>query len=671
MSPEEQKLFSHTRGGLQQKFPGFAVTDPARGIITPRFYHVYPVWIAVFRGLFGPRGGLYVNPVFALLAVVAFYHAGRSLFGCRAGLLAAGLLTASAVQIWYARFSTSEILTQFFVWSGVYLLARYEERGERFFGVAAALALGAALLSAATAIVILPAVLLYFFHRSWAARQRADAWFLVPFGLSLVHLVLQTAVFTREYVYNIYHYHYKYAPHRNRMIAGFAVGLVVLVIARLGSRRLFPLWTRACRNPYVRGGAAAALAGLIVYGYFLRPHVMPGNNNAANLKELALFLTRPALWIATAGAVLLFWRGFERRKAFFVMVALAAAVVFLRNKAISPVYPWALRRYVPVILPSFLLLASYAVTELAKWKGLAGKAAGAAACAVLFVLPVVRGLPLIKQVDHRGMYGLTSRLAGQMDSDGVYVCDGYWLATPLHFLHGKNTLSVSDKNIPKCREVFRLMERWLEEGREVFYVTHGQRPFVPRLDFVEAGTASYRSSRLQHEKRGRPYRVKELDLEVSVYRLEPIAEETSEERVEHVVDIGENYFGLVRGFDHPKRFGGGIHGRWTHSVAEVVLPWPGGDRDVALAVMMGGRRPREESLARVSLYIDGTRIAELDVDNEMKQYLFEVPAGASDRKLLRRAVLKVESTTWNPNEYGFSGYSSSSGVLMDWIKVGF
>ncbi len=50
------------------QFDAFQLRDRAAGRLQPLLYHLLPAWIGIFIMLFGPFGGLWVTPLFALFA---------------------------------------------------------------------------------------------------------------------------------------------------------------------------------------------------------------------------------------------------------------------------------------------------------------------------------------------------------------------------------------------------------------------------------------------------------------------------------------------------------------------------------------------------------------------------------------------------------------------------
>ncbi|MGB3715849.1 MAG: hypothetical protein WA996_15590, partial [Candidatus Promineifilaceae bacterium] len=93
-------------------FPGFYVTDAAEGRIMPQFYPMHPVWQAVAFGLGGVEPALVMTGLWALLGGFAVYMTIRELGGWEVAALGLTGLSLTALQVWFARYPTTEALTQ-------------------------------------------------------------------------------------------------------------------------------------------------------------------------------------------------------------------------------------------------------------------------------------------------------------------------------------------------------------------------------------------------------------------------------------------------------------------------------------------------------------------------------------------------------------------------------
>ena len=109
LPPAERALFYFTHLIPQRYEGGMAIGDHEGAVVSPHFYHLYTVWIAVFNALGGLRLSLWANPLLGLLSLAAFALAAREIAGGRTASLASLFLAASAAQIWCVRFPSAEI----------------------------------------------------------------------------------------------------------------------------------------------------------------------------------------------------------------------------------------------------------------------------------------------------------------------------------------------------------------------------------------------------------------------------------------------------------------------------------------------------------------------------------------------------------------------------------
>jgi len=72
----------------------------------------------------------YLAPVLGLFSLLAVYLAVREFWDRVVALAATFLLAVNLVEIWQARLPTAEILSQFLLFSGLFMTARYIKKGE-------------------------------------------------------------------------------------------------------------------------------------------------------------------------------------------------------------------------------------------------------------------------------------------------------------------------------------------------------------------------------------------------------------------------------------------------------------------------------------------------------------------------------------------------------------
>ena len=344
----------------------FAVSDVERGQIVPYHPPLFSVWIATFHALGGLRAALYATPLFGALAVLTLYFAGRALFGRGVGLLAALLLALSFTQLTFSRTPYAEVFTQFLLLGGVYALTTYTRGRRPSLALIAGLAFGQALLAKIESLIVL--VPLTLFWSCWLWRKRGS-WrdlllFALPFGLLLAHALLLALTVNRPYV--ILNGHGLWLRFRSlltgpRIWLGMGLSLALAaggVWGGIRSRRKRITLSSEQRR-WLKLFCAFLILLLAAYATFLQPLAAPGRTLA--LPQLGLFLSPLGVWLGVLGLVKLVVEGLERRRLFFLAFAVTFSLIVLAaptvTTSLSRVY--AIRRQVPAVIPSFLLLASY------------------------------------------------------------------------------------------------------------------------------------------------------------------------------------------------------------------------------------------------------------------------------------------------------------------------
>lgn len=91
-----------------------------------QFYDLFPIWMALFTGIFGSTAGVYALTFLALLSLICFYRLTLLLTNShRAALIAGGLLALSPLHTFFSKFPVTEIPALCFILLGFLFLAAY------------------------------------------------------------------------------------------------------------------------------------------------------------------------------------------------------------------------------------------------------------------------------------------------------------------------------------------------------------------------------------------------------------------------------------------------------------------------------------------------------------------------------------------------------------------
>lgn len=439
--------------------PGFYAPPPS-DVIYAQFMHAFPVVLAVAEWVGGLWLMLKVNAIVATLSLLWFQVlARRFLQGEFWVALATLTLTFLAPQVFVSRDLYSEMLLQVFVLSFLYEMAPTPERlktGRAFYG---GLLLGATLMIRIDGLLVMIAVALFALaaqmRHTWSrdplyqpCRGYLRAWGCLLLGAVLTGTIglIDIALFSRPYL----------TAHLPEVVALVAVlltavvgfGLVRLVEPSQLLREF--VRDRGSALQYVPGAVTVLLAGS---AYFVRPLISVDMNDTelgpvrlAQLHEgLALEPSRlyseyslhwlgwyvgvPLLVLGVVGVARHAMGAFDgkaRMSSLPVSLLLTVGLPYLWRPRITPDHLWAMRRFVPVVLPLWVLVGVIQADELVsrlKRRWVRHGAAFATSCAVILP-PVFVLVPVATATTHVGFGGAIDRICSALPPDAWVVTSG-------------------------------------------------------------------------------------------------------------------------------------------------------------------------------------------------------------------------------------------------------
>lgn len=499
--------------------PGFYVTGDPADLVTPQFFHLHPAWQAVGYALGGLRTELWITPLWGLLGCLAVYMTVRTLWGWRPALLVLIALCVTALQVWFARYPTAEVLTQYLFWTGTWALIQWLDRRDppALWAMLAGVAFGEVFLARIDTYVLLalPVILAGWFTltRSWC---RDAAWFFVPLLALALHSVLHGWFVTRPYFTLITRVGTNTLL-RTAVPAIVAFGLLAAVVALWV--RLRPNWRAGTEEKAasILRVAAVAVILLALYAYFVRPVIsetrlsnywygggqLPALDQQ-NFVRLGWYLSPLGLALAVGGIALMYVREFNRRTAFLLIAASFFTLVFLWRIGANPHQVYAMRRYVPVVLPFLTIGAVYLLSWLWGRFGTRGRIS-AGVLTLAWILGIfASGQPFLTQVDDLGLSdqiaGLSRSLADKsvlLFGDTAPVGVGDFVGTPLRFLEGKPVFVARDASGLDAGLLREAVRQWHAQGYRVYWIaTDGAAPWPaggPELGPAEQRTITVAS----------------------------------------------------------------------------------------------------------------------------------------------------------------------------------
>ncbi|HRQ38138.1 MAG TPA: hypothetical protein PLD25_09505 [Chloroflexota bacterium] len=503
--------------------PAFYVTDVASGELTPQFYPLHPVWYAVAYGLGGVQSALRLTGLWALLASLAVYLFVRQISRWEVAALALVGLTLNAMQVWFARYPTSEPLTQFLLWAGLWATAVWLTESQadltgflkpvrslrdrspaRLWAGLAGASLGSLFLVRIDTLFVLPVLALVVVWQ-WRRQQPGLVWFALPLTILVIHSLVHALWQSQPYFFDLYNYAILSLTRGQN-------GLIVLTLVGLTGLGLFA-WFYApimgmlekYRRPLLILSIVLLLA-LAVYGWFVRPYTAPPLTyndlfsagelpklDHENLLRLGWYLSPLGVWLGVAGICLLVWR-VNWQTAVMLLITLFYTLFFIWTIRNNPTQIYAMRRYVPATLPLFIVGGSYLIGSLFFRNPLPfirkpitdhrlritdyGLPITAVLLALLWLGSMAwsaRGF--ISRVDYVGLPEQVAALAAQLDENAVILWNdqsviglGDQLGAPLKFQYGIEPLILRNLEALDETALVNAIKEWQNSGRAVYWV---------------------------------------------------------------------------------------------------------------------------------------------------------------------------------------------------------
>lgn len=526
------------------RFPGVWFQADRPNQVTSQFYHQYSALLATAHDLAGSGGLLNVNPVVAVVSVGLTVLAVRRAASTLVAVLTGALLVTSMMQVWQARYPSTEIPAQAMLAGALLAAVLAIERRSAGAGLVAGLLAGAGFLARpdgflyivlAAAAVALALATDRFDRRSWAVLGGLAA--TVPYAF-------WNAYVARE-PYSV----------SNDVPGAAVVGGAVVALLAAGWAARYPIRAVARRWPGFDlarpeelprrlrlaiglsvGLAAATVLVLLFfrqeifgldYDYLVFSGRVERSFDELNMKWLSYFVTVRGLVLMGAGIFVLMlsrWRA-----ALFALVVPGALLLplYLYDAKVSMRLMWWVRRFIPAVVPVIMILIALALCWLLTRRHVLVKVVGGVLALMLVVEFARMSLPLR---DHDEMAGSAEIAAEIADFAGDE--QALFLFPPGHDIYSINRNApgivwlVHDQiaarlprdpgvdDVEPYRAAFADMPIFFVERRET------APSWLADAGFVEVGQVDGSITILEEIKDGRPQEVDEIDMAVTVWRLD-------------------------------------------------------------------------------------------------------------------------------------------------------
>jgi hypothetical protein len=668
--------------------PGFYLFHFDSPIVSPHGFHLYPVWFAVLTATAGIHFSLFLTPALAVLSLAAMMLTLRRSLGARVALLAAALLAVNLAQLWYARTPSAESLVQFLFWAGLWAWVRAVQTEQPIFGLLGGVAWGQIHL-AKIDYVALPAVLLGWLTWAWwTGRYRTyHAAGLMGYGVMAVHALLHGALIAPSYFYDIVG---AFAPASfveqlstvaansggpldlaarllTRNVGWIAllgvIGVSVWWMIRRSRDRAAAVWMNFGRSRWGWPAFALAVMGLSVYAY-LGPSTSP--LGTTTFVELSWYLGALAMALGSIGLARRMGQADAVQGLVLWSIIGLSAVLLVGGSFTFPDHFWAVRRFVPVVIPGFLILASDVTVSLlprslVDWRQALVPTVLAGG---MFLGAYEATAPYVFFVENRGALDEIMSLERGFEPNAVLLFDrdtpGSQVGTPLKWILNRSVAYLDADASPA--DAAAAIAGWLAAERPVYYLASADHPKqLPdfSLDYLRTEVISWPAA--EQTLTYRPTRSGELSYAFDVYQVVP--HEPIEDRV-LTIDVGtEASRALVAGVHDELPIPGLSNAQWTTASARFTFAAQGRPRKLLIRM---GNVPALVS-SEVAVWVDGALLGTIAPEPaRMAVYTIRFSENAAPLDI---ASVELRMQTWRPSALGINADRRDLGIYVDWVKL--
>ncbi len=554
--------------------------------VTLQFAPTFALYLAQGYGIAGFGGLFALNPLLAGINAGLFFGLARRFVSTGWAAAATALFSLNLAQVWIARITLSEMLTQTWLLAGLVLMRIALEQRKRAVWLIGSLLIASCTFIRVDAFLLVIALTAAGFYLALqpddqvpdATWRRLGAWS----ALSVTALAALALA-----------YGFATSPGYYADFAG-RIALMLAIAAILAGAAWIP-WPMSLRtglfqlisDPRITRGLIVVLVLLALYAYFWRPFHEPFANFAASigwegrdyrensLRDLGAYVSPVGLAFALGGVGVLLHRVLVRRSIGplpLLGVWFAVSLLYLYNPYISTDHIWKIRRFVPVVIPGVIL---FAMIGLAAGTGRI-KSTGLRLAAVTVALGLIFGYvgwtvrPLAFTQLNAGAVDLVKRIGERIPEDALVVTDvNRPLLGPLQLCLGLDVVRSLPGMLQQEHLVQAAVTRAVSAQRPVVLLS--KAPMVNSLA-DNADEISLTHPTLVKTISPPPREVAPRTRTAYVSVLDPSG--LGFRSTAAYVRLGANrIFGVTETGFKQQEFGGRVPFRWTEARATLSTPW--------------------------------------------------------------------------------------------------
>ncbi|MGJ4786658.1 hypothetical protein [Leptospira koniambonensis] len=444
---------------------------------SPRFFHVFPAYLAIGYDLFGIGGLLRVNAVFGFFSVLFLYLVIRRMSDPLSASLISILYVLNSSQLWNIRSSLSETISQFLILFTAYLIQIFFRKKSPVPMFCIGLIFGISSFTRIDSYVYLPALVLYsgflliFFEKYF----KNILYFISAFLLVSVFSFIYGYFYAKVYIYHLW-------EHKFLQIIGIAcaLSLFLLLIEIIVWKKGFSIPLRSFFEKNKRTLRISVLSLLVLAGllaYFVRPMFLSKVPEIAAAKYLTFHSLSVFFWYVPFWLFIFLIFTFDlfifRKKyvssSFVFFLGFFLLIIYLLNPSIRPDHFWASRRWMLFSIPFAIIGSVVGIRNIPNLKQSFKTALLVILAGTGIVYTIWRSKLIIFQSMMEGYENVYETFSSSTPSENsFYFTTKRQIASPLRYIYGKNVYLINDSE-----EFLQKVPKLLSLGKSVYIIQNG------------------------------------------------------------------------------------------------------------------------------------------------------------------------------------------------------
>ena len=640
-----EKLKDLIRVGYPGFYPAYErgiSTDPGR--LVPQFLPMFPSILAVGYSLAGVTGALKINAFIAVLALLAFYAFAKEMIGRRGALLAAALLVLNPAQLWNARITQTELLSQFLFFSAMTVFTIGYKRNNWKLTAVSGILLGLGCFNRIDTYIFGLGIYFCTAYILLAHKKKARLFLTtaIPYtlfmGLSMAY----------GYFYSYPYYYDLWKAGSLKILALMNVVFALLVPLAYCIRRWIidrkPVYFKhlfkdfmMLKRRHLPQWSALALFVLFLIAYFIRPIYFTGGAaigteqyfSANSLVEFGFYVPEIAMLFSILGIFFLVRNKGLHSYLIFLSIAMASIIGYTYRPSITPDHIWASRRWITVNIPAVLLLAVYGLNKLKLKDKRMNQWVKTAVISMIAVFMVAQsGLFMFKSMLNGYNQGFV-QAAEALPKEEMAFTDNIQIASPLTYIYGKTVYILKGEGFTQS------MEEYIQEEGPIYGVGWPHRSqigilFDKGISVDNAGSYQLTGQYPEKSRGAYPKGLYQRNYDVSINRLD-----YSPENLYYTYSLATDFFTQNGIYEEDVLTAGGqagflLFGNYT--------PLPPGNYEISFS----GALPIDTDIEPGYIDITYNKGEQVLAKQSLKEYLIDGQLNGTVAFTLDKEVLDLE-----------------------------